>query len=231
MSQLQSIAALNNAEWCDLVCRTHGLAPTMGDDAWTSDARTPPYYPDAVTLVPRLSVAGLLDRVKASAGCSIKDSFASLDLSAAGFRVLFDAEWIERPPAAIAQTATTPPWEVVSNPEMFALWEQAWRGLGARDVLRVDLLGHPSVKVLAAMAGERVVAGAVLNRSATVVGVSNFFAEPGSAGESWSGCLALADTLFAGATLVGYERGDGLETARAKGFRTVGSLRVWSLDD
>jgi hypothetical protein len=34
-------------------------------------------------------------------GCSIKDSFASLDLTARGFRVLFDAQWIVRRGPAI----------------------------------------------------------------------------------------------------------------------------------
>jgi hypothetical protein len=48
------MAALNNAEWCDVVCRSHGAQTWFDDDAWTSPTRTPPYYLDAVTLVPDL---------------------------------------------------------------------------------------------------------------------------------------------------------------------------------
>src|SRR5688572_20466506 len=94
MASVRTLAAANNAEWCDVVCRTHGLDPVFDWDAWTSRARTPLLYPDAVTLVPDLSVSELLDRVDRDAGCSIKDSFGSLDLTAFGFRTLFEAQWI-----------------------------------------------------------------------------------------------------------------------------------------
>jgi len=83
------------------------------------------------------------------------------------------------------------------------------------------------VVVLAARTSERVVAGAVLNRSADVVGLSNFFSESRITSASWGGCLALAGTLFPGSVLVGHESGDALDAARDHGFETTGSLRVW----
>jgi hypothetical protein len=43
-------AAFNNAEWCDLVCRTHGAVTAFTAGAWVSETRSPPAYPDAVTL-------------------------------------------------------------------------------------------------------------------------------------------------------------------------------------
>ncbi len=45
-------AAHNNAELCDLVGRGHGVVGEFGADAWTCSRRTPPRYPDAVTLDP-----------------------------------------------------------------------------------------------------------------------------------------------------------------------------------
>jgi hypothetical protein len=66
------MAAANNADWCDLVCRAHGVETRFDEDAWTSRTRTPPGYPDAVTLVRDPSVADLLTRIDASVGCSIK---------------------------------------------------------------------------------------------------------------------------------------------------------------
>lgn len=223
---------MNNAEWCDAVCRMHGAQTTFDDVAWTSRTRTPPHYPDAVTLVPDPSVPELLARIDTSAGCSIKDSFASLDLTAHGFRVLFDAEWIVRTSTAVQSTETGPHWEPVRDADGLAAWEQAWRGHdGPSGLFRAELLDNDAVVVLAARTRDRVVAGAVLNRSAEVVGISNFFTESRVASSSWVGCLALAEILFPGSILVGYESGNELDAPRARGFATAGPLRVWLRED
>ena len=222
------LAAANNAEWCDVVCRTHGLGTTFEHDAWTSRTRTPPYYPDAVTLVPDLSVSDLFDRIDASAECSIKDSFSSLDLTSDGFRVLFEAEWIVREPTA--RQAAEPPagWTLVRDLDVFATWERAWRGDdGPPGVLRGELLEYESVAVLGAHVGDQVVAGAVLNRTSEVVGISNFFADPATVTASWEGCVAFVSALFPSSTLVGYASGVELDVACAHGFNTAGPLRVW----
>jgi hypothetical protein len=226
------MAAANNAEWCDLVCGTHGAQTRFEVDAWTSRTRTPPGYPDAVTLVPDPSVPELLARIDRSAGCSIKDSFASLDMTAYGFRVLFNAQWILHRGTAIPPSSDDARWEVVHDRGGLAEWEQAWRRDDAPPgVFRTELLDHDSVTVLAARSGDRVVAGAVLNRSSSVVGISNFFAEQPVALASWSGCLAMARTLLPGSTFVGYESGHELVAARTRGFETVGPLRVWIHED
>lgn len=47
---------------------------------------------DGTALVARIDTA--------AAGASVKDSFAGLDLTEAGFEVLFEARWIHRPAAA-----------------------------------------------------------------------------------------------------------------------------------
>jgi hypothetical protein len=88
-------AAANNAQWCDLVARSHGLPARCDDDAWTCGRRTPRFYPDAVTLVPDADAASVLARIDTSAGCSVKDSFGTLDLERRGFRALFEAELAE----------------------------------------------------------------------------------------------------------------------------------------
>ena len=203
----------------------------MDQTAWTSLTRTPPLFPDAVTLTPAVTAPDLLARIDPSAGCSIKDSFASLDLGPFGFTVLFEAQWIVR----LAQPLPPEPgalnWQVVREPRGLAQWERVWCGEdGPSGVIRVELLGLDSVAILAAHDGPQVVAGAILNRSSTVVGVSNFFAESGAESAGWVGCLRLADALFPSATLVGYEAGDALVTARRHGFVPAGPLRVWIND-
>ncbi|MEV0594543.1 hypothetical protein [Nonomuraea cavernae] len=134
-------AARNNAEWCEAVCRTHGIAGTFGSRAWTSPVRTPLYYPDAVTLSPDATAGDVLDAVDQGPGASVKDSFATLDLRPAGFEVLFEAQWIHRPAphrkATDGRTERRPGqetgrglvevvvWEVVRDPATLAAWERA----------------------------------------------------------------------------------------------------------
>jgi hypothetical protein len=230
---LRTLAAANNAELCDLVCRTHGLDPEVDEVAWTSPVRTPPYYPDAVTLAGDGSIHDLLARIDVGPGCSIKDSFSVLDLVPHGFRALFDAEWMARPPAVARASTASEGWTVVRGAKDFASWESAWRGEeGDGGVLLVDLLGQPSTVVIAARVGGRVVAGALLTCSKAVVGISNFFgAGPGPDPSAWEGCVAFVASLFPETILVGYASGEALAAARATGFETVGRLRVWVAED
>ncbi|MEV3991091.1 hypothetical protein AB0J57_19500 [Streptomyces sp. NPDC049837] len=221
-------AARNNAEWCDALCRAHGLgAGTFGGRAWTHPRRTPPYYPDAVTLAPEASAEQVLDGIDRSApGCSVKDSFAALDLTGHGFEPLFDAQWIHRPADAPAPPlAGAAPWEPVRTAAGLAAWETAWSGGAPMDLFRPALLTDPATTVLAGRAPDgRIVAGAVVSHSADpgVVGVSNVFgADP------WPGCLAAVTRLWPGTPAVGYEHGDDLTAALHHGFTATGTLRVW----
>jgi hypothetical protein len=228
---LRAAAALNNAEWCDIVCRSHGLATRFAGDAWTSPTRAPQLYPDAVTLASDASAGDVLARIDATVGCSVKDSFASLDLSALGFRVLFDAEWIVRAGDTPAPAPAGPRWEQVRGLDDFARWKRAWSGEdGPTAVFRDELLDHHAVSVLAARDGGRVVAGAILNRSERVVGVSNFFAGEQIASACRRGLIVFTAARFPGSTLVGYESGDELAAARESGFEVAGPLRVWIRD-
>jgi hypothetical protein len=104
------VAARNNAEWCHAMCRAHGRPGAFDDRTCTNARRTPPLYPDAVTLTATASVADVLDRVDPWPGCSIKDSFARPDLAAEGFTPIIDAVWLQRPPVD-----ATPRWRAVGR--------------------------------------------------------------------------------------------------------------------
>ncbi|WP_239135543.1 hypothetical protein [Actinoplanes derwentensis] len=54
----------------------------------------------------------MLDGIDIGPGCSVKDSFADLDLAPRGFEALFDATWIWRPPDPVLIPVT---WLVVSS--------------------------------------------------------------------------------------------------------------------
>jgi len=224
------LAARNNAGWCDIVCRTHGIVAEFRRDAWSSARRTPPFYPDAVTLEQTIAPESLLARIDtAGPGGSIKDSFACLDLTPFGFQVLFEAEWIYRPADARSRTnGSGSRWIRVQDRALFARWEDAWRtdGTGA-GVLLPTLLDNKAVTILAAVEGYRVDAGAVINRGESVLGISNIFSLSGNLSDAWTGCLAAVDRYLPGFPLVGYETGESLAEACERDFRSVGRLRVW----
>jgi hypothetical protein len=95
--QRMRFGAWNNAVWCDTVCRTNGIAGEVTPHAWLSARRTPALYPHAITLSPAVAPDEVLAGIDCSRWCSVKDSFADLDLADASFTVLFNARWIYRP--------------------------------------------------------------------------------------------------------------------------------------
>ncbi|MFG2232015.1 hypothetical protein ACGFNX_18735 [Streptomyces sp. NPDC048723] len=222
-------AALNNAAWCDAVCRVHGLVPRYdGEQLWFSARRTPPMYPDAVTLEPGVPAGSVVRGVDtASPGCSVKDSFADLDLAGAGFEVLFEAQWIHRRagaplPEAEGEAAGLE-WSEVSGAEELAAWEAAFdggEGIEGDGLFRPALLGE-GIVFLAGREGGRIVAGAVASTGGGVVGVSNLF------GAAWAGVLGAVSARWPELDVVGYEHGEDLEAAVRGGFAPVGPLRVW----
>jgi hypothetical protein len=224
------VAARNNAEWCDILCRTHGISGRFDADAWVAPRRTPPFYPDAVTLDPAANEASILERIDTVApGCSIKDSFAALDLAPFGFEVVHEADWIYREPqAAPSALDRAVVWTFLEEGIELVAWEAAWDVDGADlGLFTPELLSDPSVTILGGYAGTSIVAGAIVNRTGDVVGVSNLFAADGNVDDAWIGCLGYVDTAFAGSPVVGYEAGDELAAAHRQRFGSVGRLRVW----
>lgn len=227
MVRWQEIGAANNAHWCDLVVRSHGSHGVFAHDAWTSATRTPSRYPDAVTLIPSPRVPDLLSRIDTSSGCSIKDSFASLDLTADGFRVLFDAQWIWSPAHLDTTCSISPDWAAITDPDGLDLWEEAWcHGDEPRGVFLPELLSE-GILVLGRIEKERVVAGGILSRAADAVGISNAFTKVGRPTGTWWALAQTARAWCPGLPLIGYERGEELAQARSSGFHTAGALRVW----
>ncbi|MEV4473293.1 hypothetical protein ACFFR3_22470 [Nonomuraea salmonea] len=205
-------AARDNAAWCDLMCRAHGRPGMFAGVAWTNPVRTPPFYPDAVTLSPLATATDVLPHIDAGSGASVKDSFATLDLP--GFEVLFEAHWIHRPAPGPAETT----WQVVEDAATLAAWASA---CDLTDLFTPALLEEPGATIVYARTGDAVTEGAVLTSTGPVVGVSNVFG-PSSA---WEGVTAMAAHLFPGRPLAGYEIDPS--DALTHGFTTTGPLRVW----
>jgi hypothetical protein len=224
-------AILDNARWCHLVCATQGIVGRFDDDAWVSARRTPPMYPDAVTLTDDVSAEALLARVDRTAGCSVKDSFSTLDLSDAGFEVLFDARWLWRP-AGPSTAGDGFPWERVEQPDELRAWSLEH---GAGSTFSAALLDELSVTILAGRdRGGSLIAGAVATEGDDAIGISNVFAVDGAAltfAEAFAGATTAIVERFPDRPIVGYLSTDLLPAARAIGFEAIGPLRIWLLDD
>jgi hypothetical protein len=220
-------AARNNAEWCDAFCRTHGVAGCFRADYWFSPVRTPPYYPDLVTLQPEITIERVLSGIDTSEGCSVKDSFAGLDLAAAGFQPLFRAEWLVREPAE----ARAPPcrkWSTVTTEEQLGEWDAAWAELSERSgFFRRALLEDETIGVLAGYDGDQIVAGAIANRSTAVIGLSNVFDTAGDLESAWGDGATAATALWGDMPTVSYDSGTSLDAAHGASFESIGELVVW----
>jgi len=180
-------------------------------------------YPDAVTLDPAVDADQLLSRIDAGRGCSIKDSFATLDLAAHGFRQLIEAEWVVVDRASAAEH-----WATLETPAQLEEWSSAWSGGTSSDFFRPTLLLTPGIAVLARYDGGRLTAGAVANRSRTVIGVSNVFDIEDDFAAAWRGAAGAATARWESMPVVGWASGTELEAARQAGSRTAGPLVVWT---
>src|SRR6185436_1199904 len=128
-----------------------------------------------------------------------------------GFRPLFDAVWIWR-------DADTPPpqqssdveWRRATTPAELAAWEAGLRANGSpagRHVFLPRLLDDASMAFFTARDRRGIVAGCAANRSAEVVGFSNFFAAEPNDGGLLRGAVAATIRFAPGVSIVGYERG------------------------
>ena len=231
----------NNADWCEIVCSAHGSPGEFVDTMWINRGRIPRFYPNAQTTsrgaTRQIELIRELSREPLPGGRAFKDSFAALDLAPLGFTLLFEARWIwlprEKGPGLHAVSAELA-WKIVRSEDSLAEWERAWRNANgdtnpARVFLPV-LLDNPEVAFVAGYRGERIVAGAIGNRSEGVVGWSNFFAAQGEDPRACaSGSLAALYRNFPDAAIVGYEEGEMLRLAESLGFESIGPLRVWLL--
>lgn len=168
-----------------------------------------------MTLRPDVDVPHLLARIDDSPGCSVKDSYATLDLTPFGFEVLFDATWV-----AATGTGADTPWRPLTTSGEHAAWHAGWLAAGGVDgVLDPSRLASRDVVVVGDTADGVVRAGAVLHTFDGVVGAGNLFGP-----DAWRHVMAFVDPA---STVVGYERGDELSSAIAAGASGLGPLRVW----
>lgn len=226
-------AARNNAAWCDAVCNAHGRPGEFFDGYWLTRRAAPPFYPNLVTLDPAVEPALAALRGLAQAGLpacwGVKDSFGVLRLDQVGFQLLFEAQWIVRPPQAAPRLSRILRWQRVRTEAKLAAWEEVWgESRGQARILLPPLLRDADIAILAGLdAGGAVTAGVIANRSTHVVGVSNLFVRGRDGDAVHAECIATVVDTFPHLPLVGYESGPALVMSRSLGFKPLGRLRVW----
>ena len=225
-------AAENNADWHDAVYRANGRSGQFRDGVWVSHDAAPPFFSNAVTTGPGPGAAQgvAIDDLTAARtnGFAVKDSFANLDLTSRGFRVLFTATWIWRDAAPAADISG---WQRIGDAAGLAKWEAALHsGLSPADgrAFPPATLTDPALAFFALSRDGRIVSGAAANRSAECVGISNVFGADEPADVTMAAAAALAAAFAPGLPLAGYESGAELDRAIRLGFRAVGPLRVWA---
>ncbi len=226
------LAARNNALWCRGVCAAHGLPTWLTPELWICDGPPPRFHSRATTLGPGPEVEAALRGVLAARpglGGGIKDGFFTIDLADLGWSELFRAEWLWREPASDGPTVLD--WQRVTATPDLAAWEAAWEGgprpAGMPTQFPASLLDDPDIAFMAGRRDGAIVAGAALNRTGPVVGLSNAFgADPASDG-GWADHATVAARVFPGMPLVGYERDADLVAAHRHGFTSIAPLRVW----
>jgi len=225
-------AALNNARWCDAVCRAHGLRTELTDELWMCHDPPPRFYSRATTLGAQPAVEArlrsLLERQPEPAS-SVKDGFFRVDLTDLGFTELFQADWLWHPPARDGPTSLA--WERVVTDAALLAWEAVWEGaprpVGQARQFPPTLLEDPDIAFLAGRRDGAIAVVSALNRSGPVVGLSNAAGADAASDDGWADHAAVAARLFPGLPVVGYERGADLEAAQRHGFTSIGPLRVW----
>ncbi len=152
----------------------------------------PRFYPNVVTLAhddaalaEQRSTIDILAKSNLSGRWAVKDSFNKLDLSRAGFDVLFEASWI-RSEMPIGDASTDIEWRRESEA----------KGLPIDDADFALFTGRR---------GFRVVAGGMLYRSEGLVGLSNVVVEAADAVAVWRALILLSAQTFPRLPLVGYE--------------------------
>jgi hypothetical protein len=220
-------AVRNNAELCDAVCRAHGLPGEFHATYWVNTGQVPNLYPNLITLAPDVTEEVVADALGARPDVSVKDSFATLDLSPLGFKPLFDATWIASQYGEVEPRIDLR-WDVVDNDVDLADWETAWAG-GTRSRERTfptAALRDGAIAFYWMREDGQLLAGALTNYGGRIYGISNVFAEPRF--DPWPSLIADLHQRRPGDTFVGYESGDDLVRALAAGFRAIGPLRIWA---
>ncbi|GGE50922.1 hypothetical protein GCM10011391_32150 [Pullulanibacillus camelliae] len=223
MNQRLQKAVLNNISWCSFVCDTHEIKQTATENLWGTLSKAPAFYPDLITKnshVTENDVWGFINNRKVG---SIKDSFATLNLSAMGFKVLLEAEWIYHEPLSERESTEPLQWQIIAAETELSKWTALQ---GSTNSLKPSLLKRPEIKFFLREKKEGI-EGFIANAGAGVIGVSNVFSSGVTSDNLWTDIVKELSVIFPDTPLVGYEHSEALHEARRAGWSSLGPLQIW----
>lgn len=233
MNPLLQNAVLNNAQWCDAVCRLNKAPGTFLKDYWLNLKQVPEFYPNIITISPiaqkSRSVDELYSLINTNKGSlSIKDSFAELDLKDQKFKKIFEGEWIGYEPTRIDGVMTR--WQRIHFPKRFDKWVENWKTQYKTNFspFPAQILKNEDIWICGEYSEERFVKGAILYIKDNTIGISNIFSSEPITHAFWEELIGFIGVQFPGAQVVGYENGDRYQASIRAGFTPLGELVVWS---
>ena len=219
-----TLTVRENAAWCDLVCRLHRFTPEGDGRLWWSARRTPDLFPDAVTLVPDVSVLDVLGRINDSVRhvgqgllCDARphgpgvDCALRRDVGHASTRARARTTGRVHVRRRAARSSRSRPGVVP--------------GAARRGCCQPGCDACPESPCLAAkaMPGSPTVRSCTAQRSAALPSPAS-----GTPSGAWADIADAVSHRHPEAWIVGYERGADLDAALAAGFTAIGPLRVWN---
>lgn len=226
-------AAQNNADWCDIVCRTHGVPGKFLENIWINYQEVPTLlYPNAVIIKP-LSEKTLRDSIEILKKIpletyAIKDSFNELPAHTMGCKILFEAEWIWKDQEDLVHSNTTENWTIIKDEQELKNWEYAWNNNQLKDkrIFLPNILSAKDVFFLAQYKNDQIVAGGIVNITRDVVGLSNVFTHEVVKNNIYSELCIVIKEKISLLPIVDYERDEALKFALEAGFKIIGKLKV-----
>lgn len=162
---------------------------------------------------------------------SIKDSFAVLNLTEYKFETLFSAQWfyLEAEKFTPLKSESNLSFAILENESDLEIWRKAWddnEKLG-KEIFDSKLLNNPRVYFIAGYENNKIACGCFLNKSDSVLGVSNFFAKDTSI-YYWSEIIEFIFSAVEKTDIVGYEQNALVEKLEKRlNFEKVGDLTIW----
>lgn len=223
-SNLLALAVQNNADWCSVVCESHGAASIWEPTVWYCTGQPPMFYPNIISLSPACDLQTIAGKILVMEGnISIKDAYDSLDLPSLGFNRLFKAHWLVAPPVASGPLD----FRFVSTDDELSRWQRAWNNGSDHNIFRTSLLKNPDVRFVAIYRQGELSSGAIINRTGPVAGITNFFCNAHDFDSSYLTCIAAARSVWPVSEVVTYEREQNLDDFKAIGMKELGALSVY----
>lgn len=232
MDELVIKAARNNAEWCDIVCRTHKIPGEFLENVWINQKEVPAFYPNAVIIKP-LSHKTLNDIIQTLKKIpletyAIKDSFNELPIDKMECKILFEADWITHFQGELTHSNTTGNWTIIKDAQELKNWEYTWNNNQPPDkrIFLPSILSEKGVFFLAKYNSNQIVAGGIVNIAHDIVGLSNVFTQELLTNKVWYEISIFIKEKISTLPVVGYERDKALVLAHEAGYKTIGKLKV-----